>query len=431
MFLRYGQKGKPADKQALKDLIRVLPSQVLLEEEKRAVILEKIRGLSSLAPARFETLVVGLLHPLINHCQLLPDGSTLYYSEPGGLLDSALHRTESALQLFRHCILPSESGQFSEIQQLWEYALVSAALLKGLGMLYVDYSIENFDAKGAYLTPWDPLITALAASGPYYRYTFEKEANHEFRKRLNGLIARFLMPDTGFAWIAGNPAVLEVWLALLHEDYAAAGALGALLIRANGLNRRHALSKRRPQAGTGGSRRGRISTFTDTVPDTVSQRENQVGIEFINWLVHALGAGNLVVNKAFVFLIPAGLVLLPEIFQLFMRENPSYKQWQMVRKGLLSLGLHWVGKDGSVDYRTPSGTGKAMHQGIVLTDYAHVLPDELQVDKVGTLSAVAFIEQALTGSSLTATGQATLSAQGVWQSQAYPEILLPEHKTRG
>ena len=43
------------------------------------------------------------------------------------------------------------------------------------------------------------------------------------------------MPVSGFAWIASNPQVLAVWLALLNEDQRSAGTLGAILIRADAI----------------------------------------------------------------------------------------------------------------------------------------------------------------------------------------------------
>ena len=63
--------------------------------------------------------------------------------------------------------------------------------------------------------------------GSHYHFEFLPEGDKDLRCRLNVLLARLLMPASGFAWIISNPQVLAVWLALLSEDARSAGTLGA------------------------------------------------------------------------------------------------------------------------------------------------------------------------------------------------------------
>ena len=73
------------------------------------------------------------------------------------------------------------------------------------------------------LKQWNPLLESLNNVGSYYTYEFQKDGDIEFRRRLNLLIAKAIMPPSGFNWIASNPEVLAIWLALLNEDQASAG----------------------------------------------------------------------------------------------------------------------------------------------------------------------------------------------------------------
>jgi hypothetical protein len=90
------------------------------------------------------------------------------------------------------------------------------------------------------------------------------------------------MPASGFAWIISNPQVLAVWLALLSDDARAAGTLGAILIRADAIAIQRYFNEFMVKgAGNRSGRVNRISTFVDSVPDSVAEQERLMGVEFI------------------------------------------------------------------------------------------------------------------------------------------------------
>ena len=61
-----------------------------------------MRDLSGLEESRYESLCAILIENLVHYCQSLPETTNSYYSQPGGLVDHALNRTEAALSLFRN-----------------------------------------------------------------------------------------------------------------------------------------------------------------------------------------------------------------------------------------------------------------------------------------------------------------------------------------
>lgn len=429
LFHRHTKKGKGLPIKAQKGLTAIVPPQQLLLEGNRRELLQKIAELTSLNPARFESVCLGLVHPFINHCQSLPETSNSYYAAPGGLLDHALNRTEAALSLLRDYIIPGEGGELSEEQKLWIYTLFSASLLQGIGKLHIDYRVELFDSHGQCLKQWCPLLESMASMGTHYSYTFEKEGDEEFRRRLNVLIARFLMPASGFAWIASDPQVLAVWLALINEDTRSAGTLGAILIRANGIAiQRYFHDFLARHTNNRGGRFNRITTFVDSVPDSLVEKEQLLGIEFINWLTKSLASGILVIDKAPLMAVPGGLLMSPELFQWYIRQFPEYKNWQAVQKAFLALKLHSLGADGGVTSRFEQTNTHQMLSGVVLADYAVALPHEVQLNhlptgKISTISATELIHQAQFShyfnrqeSVASPSGMAHLLASGQWQT---------------
>lgn len=399
MFDRQDRKAQAARSKPRHDLTAMTTPTVLLAEAKRQALLEKIFQSSTLTAARFNNLCLSLLNNYINHSQQLPETANSYYALPGGLLDHALNRTEVALNIFHQQVVQQETD-LSEEQQLWLYALFSAGILQGIGKLKLDYRIELFDKKSHFLHEWNPLLNNLASSGHYYHYEFQKEGADELRRRVNALLAFQLMPKDGFAWIANNPEVLNAWLALLHEDPNGAGVLGAILERADAIAIQHDIAEvLTKNTSISDARLNRVNTFIDRAPESTLEQDKLLGAQFIKWLTQALEKGTFRINKAPLLMIPAGIIMSAEVFQLFIRAHPEYKNWQMVQKGLMSWGLH----------------KRYAGEPLVLKKYGAILPEKISLHnpttgKNSTISTLEFIQKQQSGEqgplkSLTTSGR--------------------------
>lgn len=164
---------------SLKDLTRIVNANLFLSEDKRQVLLKKMRMLSGLETARYDSLCSTLINNLVHYCQNLPETANSYYSQQGGLVDHALNRTEAALSLFQEFMV-QDQPDLSEEQKLWQYALFSAAILQGIGKLFVDYRVSFYDANGQFLKEWNPLLENMTSTGIYYFYEFEKNLKLNF-----------------------------------------------------------------------------------------------------------------------------------------------------------------------------------------------------------------------------------------------------------
>lgn len=429
MFHRQRKNSLSTQSKSLKDLTRMQAAAQFLLEEKRKILLQKMKDLSGLEISRYESLCALLIENLVNYCQSLPETTNSYYSQPGGLVDHALNRTEAALSLFQEFLVQEQPNSLSEEQKLWQYALFTAAILQGIGKLFVDYRIHLFDTNGQLLKQWNPLLESMVSTGAYYDYEFQKESDIEFRRRLNLLLARTLMPVSGFAWIASNPEVLAIWLALLNEDTRSAGTLGAILIRADAIAIQRYILEFMVKSGVSRSGRyGRAGTFAGGVPETIAEKEQAMGVEFIQWLTKSLAEGRIMINKAPLFMVPGGLLMSQEMFQLFVREHPEYKNWQAVQNGFLSLGLHSRGVAGNAMSRFEQSHTQQMQSGIVFSEYAIALPSivevhQLNTGKIESMSATELVYKAQFTSQFTQQQNALvvaplqkLAASGQWQA---------------
>jgi integrating conjugative element relaxase (TIGR03760 family) len=443
LFNRLGKKSSGNRAKPLKDLSQVSTPATMLGQNKRQSLIDLIEKGMAHNKIDFESYCMSLIHNFISHCQSLPESTNSYYSNQGGVLDYALNRTEAALNLFREYMIIDDEP--SEEQKLWLYALMSAGMMKGIGKLQIDYSVDLFDLNGQLIKHWNPLLESISSLAGHYSYKLVGHEDAVYRRRLNLLIARLLMPAKGFAKIAVNPEVLKVWMALLNEDWESAGTLGAILIRADAIAIQRYINQHMMNAGKRGLRSGKIGSFIDSTAQEASNPDEMTGVEFINWLMKSLESGALMINKSPLFMVPGGMLMSSDLFKLFVREHPEFKNWQAIQNGFLSLGLHGVGIDGAEQSRFEQPNTQQMISGVVFEKYAVALPEQVKVHnvhsgKVTESSAIDVIHKAQSGSifaqkpvGIPASAISQLNAKGQWvqQSQSVESTASPGGKVRG
>ena len=428
MFTRSGKRPTPNKNKSLKALTAVCIPDDMLKDKTRQELIDHIEAAMALDASRFESLALTLIHHFINHAQSLPETLNSYYSKSGGILDYSLNRTEVAMSLFRELTIAEKV--LSEEQKLWGYALFSASLLKGIGKLQIDYQVELYDHQGQHQKRWNPLLESMLSIARNYHYQLLGEHDIELRKRLNLLLARLLMPNKAFEWIASNPEVLRVWLALIDEDWESAGTLGALLERADAIAiQRYILQFMRSAKDGKTSLSGRIGTFIDNGADQLIEREIACGVEFINWLMQCLERGKLTINQSPLFMVPGGMLMSSDMFKLFVREHPEYKNWQAVQNAFLAIGVHELGPEGAVNSKFEQKSNQQIISGIVMNKFGVALPEQVQVQNIHT--GVVSSQQALklihnrSSSSFTQQNSHSasspiqqLNAKGIWVETA-------------
>lgn len=414
------KKGNALSKSNIKDLIKLSSPETVLTEDKRSRLLAKIESACQFEKKHFDNKCLSLIHVFINYCQLLPETANSHYSQPGGFIDYALNRTEAALSLFKGYLVLDHTGQLSEEQKLWQYALFSAAFLQGIGKCYIDLTVKLLNKTGTFLRIWNPIIENIASQDTaYYSYTFNKPTlDDEFRHRLNSLIARFLMPKEGLKWIASNTSVLETWLALLNEDLYKAGTLGIILDRAKALALQQHFNQFHPERPIEPSTNyDKAHPFATNIPtESTIDKELQVGLEFIRWLTEALRSGTLIIDKLPILLVPGGLLLNTEIFKQFIKDNPHYKAWPAVQNGFLALGIHRLGAGGQLVSRYEHAGSHHVQEGIFVSQFGLALPDEVLVHnhQSGKTNWVSAIE--LTNRIGNSQGLTELTPNGKWEA---------------
>ncbi|MDX2347029.1 MAG: TraI domain-containing protein [Legionella sp.] len=325
----------------LRGLTPVIPASQLILNNKRPDQIKTLATACQLSPARFKALCGTLFSTVLNHTQQLTDTTNGYFSSPGGAFDHALSRTCAASDLFRSFLLQAPDAKLTEIQQCWWYALFSAGLLRGIGKLPLDYVVKLYDQQGHLIKTWEPLLEPLANTAyAYHAETINHSYDESFRQRLNIVLAQQLMPKEGFAWLTKHLDIFEVWLALLHEDSASSHALSLILDRADAIAIQEDLLDLPLELQHPKHSGSRAHSFIDAPDDSLSDREQRMGVEFIKFLFAKLKSGELTFNQHPLLSVAGGTLIGPDAFKLFVRESAMFKNWIAVRQAVMSLGLH-------------------------------------------------------------------------------------------
>lgn len=169
--------------------------------------------------------------------QRLPASESHHHSGIGGLLQHGIEVARHTLDLKQGVILPfGEAPEVqSQVQDLWTYACLTAALLHDLGKPVTDQHVTLYDAHSKRRNAWSPVHGAMPV-GAVYGIEFNPKRIYRHHERIPPLLAHHLIPAEGLQWLASDQGVLHSWLAAIQGDLSDADAIGEIVGKADGLS---------------------------------------------------------------------------------------------------------------------------------------------------------------------------------------------------
>lgn len=217
-------------------LLPVLPAERLLTQGSRPALLRRIDCLLSVPQAHSESLFQAAIRSYARFVQQLPASEAHHHAGPGGMLDHGLEVVAGALALRRGYLLPQggEPERVAREQDLWTYAVFTAALLHDIGKAAVDQRVRVFDGKRRLIGTWVPWQGSIGDRAAWYQVEFVHDRIHGLHEKVGPLLARFIVPEAGLSWLASDCEVLAAWVATISGDTDRAGVLGEIITRADG-----------------------------------------------------------------------------------------------------------------------------------------------------------------------------------------------------
>jgi len=244
-------------------------------------MLKRLASLVSVSEAHFQALYQAAAERFAGLVQQLPASEAHHHAGEGGLLDHSMEVAVIALQLRRGYLLPPGTAPEDQarLQDLWTYAVFTAALVHDLGKPVVDQRVQLFDGHGKSAGVWDPWQGPMPDALGCYRARFVRERQHKLHERIVPLLVPRILPSVGLSWIASNREAFAAWLAALSGSVEDAGPLGEILMQAD------QQSVARNLAGTG------------TVPRLATAQAKPLFERLLTGLRYLLDQGTLPLNR--------------------------------------------------------------------------------------------------------------------------------------
>jgi integrating conjugative element relaxase (TIGR03760 family) len=222
----------------------VLAGSALIDLLDLSGKLRQIRELMSIPESDWKSTCVAAIHNFAEAVQLAPASEVHHHAFVGGLLVHTLDAVVYALTLRRRYQLPAGVGaeKVNEAALRWSYGVFAAVLLHDPGKVGAAVVLEAETADG--MVRWSPLNGSMHAHGvTRYRLGFRK-APYRLHNQIATALFSALIPESGRRWISVDQDLLEQVLAAVYDVHSiGAGAIGEILVQADGMSVAHNLGQ--------------------------------------------------------------------------------------------------------------------------------------------------------------------------------------------
>lgn len=309
-------------------LFPVMTADELLANASRARIVKKIEKLADVHPEDFHILYESLIRHFVEYVQVIP---AFVFHKLGELMDDGLLRALMAMEACHKDHTASEDPRLT-------YAVFSAALLLDVAKVATQQRIMISDEDGKFIREWSPYEHVMVGHAEYYKIRFLGPGYAQMGEWVIAMIARQIMPQQAFLFIAEDYHVLQMWLAMFNGDERSARVLGEILSRIKEKFDQFKEMHRLP---------GLDVELEE--PEAVKDGE-----DFLAWLKENIENGKLKINQrdAKIFMVTGGAFLDASIFQQFCETYGEtfrgQRDWIVVASQFNHLG---IGKKGGEDFK--------------------------------------------------------------------------------
>ncbi|MCI0667698.1 MAG: TraI domain-containing protein [Methylococcaceae bacterium] len=197
-------------------------------------LLNKIEELAGVPREFYRRYYETAIHNYAEFVQQLPASETHHHSTAGGMLRHGLEVAMTALKLRRAHLLPAGATpeEITQKQDLWTYAIFSAALCHDVAKPAVDQSVTLYDSEGN-ASQWVPWSGPISASVQWYRTSFRRDRVHGLHERSSLILINFILPKEGLGWLSSDSSVFSQWVACTSGDTDQAGKIGEIVKQAD------------------------------------------------------------------------------------------------------------------------------------------------------------------------------------------------------
>ena len=252
-------------------ILPVMRAEKLVHSRRYRLILNKIADLCSMPESHFEMLYIDLIDNFAEFVQLIPQTANGVLAS---LLNEGLVRGVTAIDHYTR-----EYGEDS-LNALNCYALFSASLLLDISKALTNQKVMITDEDGQYLTEWRPFVGSMLGLGTHYKFYPISSAYQRLNDQVTSILARQIMPESGFLWLASHWRIFADWLDALNGRRRGGGRITHVISRVLDDDLSEMLAK----------------LYWAHI-DPLENEEFSHGDKFLKWLKDEIDEGNLDVNE--------------------------------------------------------------------------------------------------------------------------------------
>lgn len=347
LFNKPSSNSTPKTGKRLPSHYPVLSAQTLLKQGKIDTFLRRLKGLAYVTDDYWEQLYQPVIVAFVEFVQGLPAVKYKSFNHYKGWIALGLRRSLETLAMHRvnNPIKNLTPDKVPAKDALLTYALFTAGFFYGLGQIPATYWVMMCNNRGLHGERWNPIAGKMETQGEYYRYSFEKSNRDALANYLTPILAKMLMPESGFTWLSCDKDLFEAWLALLQNDVERGGIIAQMIIPLDLKILQIPVTEQTPLITTDIQETDIISAdslFNSEAEHTKDESKlldtADVATQFIEWL----NKTELNINQpaSLAHYTREGLILLyPDLFKEFIKNNPQIKNAQMIVKALQDAGL--------------------------------------------------------------------------------------------
>ncbi|MEM6483891.1 MAG: MobH family relaxase [Pseudomonadota bacterium] len=210
-------------------------AQGLLDPHR--ALLSNIQSTIGVPEKHWKLLYLPVFTAFAEFVQTLPASEAHHHCDEGGHLRHSLEVTDIALRNRRGFVLPpgKEVEQVSAEQDVWTYAVATAALLHDIGKPLVDQVITLFGKDSTPLSVWSPWFgTMRQCGGVFYQLQFRRDRDYRLHEAIGPMVASKLMPRDGLRWLNQHPDAMAAWAKAMGCGSAGADVVDEIVTEADG-----------------------------------------------------------------------------------------------------------------------------------------------------------------------------------------------------
>lgn len=264
------KNGSPAYKTYLPgSVLPILKASELVASSRHQGLLRQLRGMVFIDDDAYKQFYEATLHNFIEFVQVLP---VVVNGPLSHLLNEGVSRATIAVKDYL--------GSGERVDPLVMYALFTAALCRDVSRVITNYKVVLCDEGGCFIDEWSPFTGSMVGQAEYYKLYPLAPIYQRLDKSLTPLLARQLLPQEGFLWIASDLQLYADWLDVLSGEGGQGGSVS------------HGLSIVRPQDVY-----NLMNALVEVSVEMKPAQDTQYGDAFYEWLKQGIEKGDIAVNR--------------------------------------------------------------------------------------------------------------------------------------